>query len=350
MSGIAMNLKYRTERAVIILVSMIILSSFFVSCAGIKPPGYHNGSYIPKKIKKTESIEEANNQTVKNIEPEVYDNANIAKIKEFEEKIINSQIEEKPELKSEVNIVIQPDEVVAGKPIVFEEEAIPEVSNGIDFSEKLTTLDEQLAEVNSRQDATDIEINKMQNKISNLEQKISNIESQMDDYQKVKSVKSVKPDKSEAGNSFIIQPDEKANTAKTVKISYTNSEPEITDSQDKNKFEAGIKYFNAGKYSLAIQTLQNIENTSNTQIANPVNYYIAKSYYNTGDYTSALNYLSKITNNTDKNYKPEAHFLIAECYIKSGKADKAREVYREFVSSYPANKFTPQARKMLQKL
>lgn len=346
--------KITENSKIIILFILILLASLFVSCSGMRPPGFHNAKVISEKSNISEKNEKKNENIDKNKDGQSKSDFELSRIEEFEKNIKQNSENKITDNDAADENIIQPDEVVAGTPIMYEtSEETSDNSNmnnkseQIDYSEKLSTLNNQMDEIRSKQKKSDEKFEKLQSKISNLESRIAEIESKPEKKQSVKPVRSATEKRD---NNFIIKPDEKLTKTKKVKVSYENTEPVIDNNQDRNRFEAGIKFFNAGKFALAIQTLKEIENDKVKDLSNPVNYYIAKSYFNTEDYSSALMHLDKIINNSESNYKPESHFLKAECLIKSGKADKAREIFKEFVSIYPANKFTPQARKMLQKL
>lgn len=345
--------EYKNRYVRLILVNIIILSSLLFSCAGMRPPGYHQGMYKSKKIdKKITSVDTKQNENINDENVTVIDaddQFDLSKIKEFEEKVVEAKNSN----------IIESEEVIAGEEpkVTIVSENHPFENN--DFSDKLKTLDEQMLDISDVQQQTSDRVDKLEKNVASIEKRLKNIENKLEDTKYVKPVKSKKesiPSKSKG--SFIIQPDEKVNNSKKVNVTYTKPKPAIEeqkqslniDEKTKDQFEAGINFFNAGKYSLAIKTLKDVDINDNSDLYNPVNYYVAKSYFENKDYPNTLNHLENVIRSKTGNYKPEAQILMAETYIISGKANMAKEIYRSFVSNYPTNKHTPEARKMLQKL
>lgn len=322
----------------LLLLFVLILSS----CAGMRPPGYHNNINKFSEKKSTEKNSK-NNKKDKEIEVINSDNFDVSAIQEFENKIINF---------SDTTEIIAGERNSNNDKNLTAKKSDEKVNKEV--FDKLLTLDQQLSKINLNQDNIIKKVDKIENNVSSLEKRIDKIENKIDD----KNIQPVKREEkkkkiNENNNNFIILPDEKVKKTKTVKVNYTKSEEPKNHSMNKDvkdKFEAGIKFFNASKYSLCIETLENININENDNLYNSVNYYIAKSFFNKNNYNKTIDYLNKILKTSNSSYKPDAMILAAKVYINKGDSDRAKNIYRNFVSDFPSNKHTPTARKMLQKL
>ena len=126
------------------------------------------------------------------------------------------------------------------------------------------------------------------------------------------------------------------------------------------KYEKGIEYFNAGKYSKAQLLFDDVSGYyKGTERSEDVLIYLARCYMGEKDYASAAEYYSAYTRNYPKGKNiMEASFMLGHAYymdspdprLDQSQTKKAIEQYQIFVEHYPDNQYASQAYEEMEEM
>ena len=347
-----------TNKAACLLLSRWFILSmmmvFLVSCAGMRPPGYHANNHLSEKEasgnkdRNSESNKKQNVQKQNNSKNEF----DLSSIEKFEQKVAQKND----------NLKIVKKAADKNSPQSAKRTSKNEkITKGIMPLEKqISLLSEDQKKISDDIDEVKTDISRINNRLSKIEKMLKK-EKSNNEKQSSKKAMPVKHQKEEAkqqkkNDEFIIYPDDhdnkqkEQNTQKPQKPKKPVIKKVSAEKPEKQTrlFENAINKFNGKNYKRAIDLLTQINNNHNIQ--NSANYYIGRSYFEMKNYKKAVQHFEDVLNSNKNSYKPDAKYMIAESHINMGQVNKAKEIYQEFMAEFPANKWTPKVRKMLQKL
>lgn len=120
----------------------------------------------------------------------------------------------------------------------------------------------------------------------------------------------------------------------------------------------GKNALSEGKYNLAAKAFERFTLTFPTHPkAQEAQFLLAESYYKKGDWTDAISeYRFLLDNYPSTSYREAALFYVASAYLKKSppsyldqtETERAVEMLRDFLSTFPNSEFATEARKRLE--
>lgn len=134
--------------------------------------------------------------------------------------------------------------------------------------------------------------------------------------------------------------------------SQPSSQPQISSWQPNDKYSAGLKSFNDGRYMDALTAFDELARTDvSSPYAPNFLYWKGESLYALGQYAEAIRTFHDVLTKYPSSTKADdAEFKIGASYEKLGDKNNARSAYDRLILSFPDSEYKPRAAARLSKL